>query len=255
MYHDVVPPGDWAASGFPGAGADIYKLERDDFARHLAAIKVARPSAPPTLVPGSPLPAPTCPLYLTFDDGGVSAFTEIAPLLEQYGWRGHFFITTDRIGTPGFLTAAQLRELDRSGHLIGSHSCSHPLRISACSWDELRREWIESAHVLSEILGKPVSTASIPGGFYSRRVAEAAELAGIRILFTSEPTTRIAILNRCRILGRYGIWRGMPPAVSGAIAAGRRAPRWKQTAWWEFKKLAKKICGNRYLQLRQRLVR
>ncbi len=255
MYHDVVPPGDFSSSGFPGIGADIYKLEHDDFASHLAAIQAARAGAPPALVSGPQPLAPPWPLYLTFDDGGASAIAEIAPLLEQHGWRGHFFVTTGRIGTPGFLSAAQVRELDRRGHVIGSHSCSHPPRISACSWEQLRREWDESVHVLGDILGKSIPAASVPGGFYSRRVAEAAELAGIRVLFTSEPTTSIAILNRCRILGRYGIWRGMPAAVSGAIAAGRRSPRWKQTAWWEFKKLAKKICGNQYLEIRQRLVR
>src|ERR1039458_5638385 len=32
-------------------------------------------------------------------------------LLEDRGWRGHFFITTDRIGTPGFLTESELRDL------------------------------------------------------------------------------------------------------------------------------------------------
>jgi peptidoglycan/xylan/chitin deacetylase (PgdA/CDA1 family) len=254
MYHDVVPPGGWASSGFPGAGADIYKLERDDFARHLAAIRAARPNAPPALASDPSPSASACPLYLTFDDGGSSALTEIAPLLEQYGWRGHFFVTTGRIGAPGFLTAAGIRELDR-GHTIGSHSCSHPPRISACSWDEIRREWTESVRVLAELLGKPIPTASVPGGFFSRRVAEAAALAGIEILFTSEPTTRIATLDHCRILGRYGIWRGMPPAVSGQIAAGRRAPRWKQTAWWKCKKAAKALGGAAYLKLRARLIR
>ena len=38
MYHDVVENGDFASSGFPGEGARVYKLRREDFERHLDAI-------------------------------------------------------------------------------------------------------------------------------------------------------------------------------------------------------------------------
>ena len=69
---------------------------------------------------------------ITFDDGGVSALQTTADLLEKYGWRGVFFVTTDRIGTPTFLNADHVRELHRRGHVIGSHSCSHPERMSCC---------------------------------------------------------------------------------------------------------------------------
>ena len=31
MYHDVVEDGDFASSGFPGEGAHVYKLRRQDF--------------------------------------------------------------------------------------------------------------------------------------------------------------------------------------------------------------------------------
>jgi hypothetical protein len=36
-----------------------------------------------------------------------------------------------------------------------------------------------------------MDTASVPGGYYSDRVAETAAAAGIRILFNSEPTTKV----------------------------------------------------------------
>ena len=115
MYHDVIEKGDYDASGFPGAHARIYKLEKSTFELHLEAIKRARSVR-------------RCEGWhdhclLTFDDGGVSALSQVAPLLERNGWRGHFFVATDWIGRPGFLTADQIRDLDRRGHLIGSHSC------------------------------------------------------------------------------------------------------------------------------------
>ena len=51
-------------------------------------------------------------------------------MLERYGWPGYFFVATDWIGRPGFLNAAQFRELDSRGHVIGSHSCSYPERMA-----------------------------------------------------------------------------------------------------------------------------
>src|SRR4051794_23293605 len=102
MYHDVVENGDFESSGFPGEVAHVYKLRRDDFTRHLDAIAAA--GAPVLTVrdlKGSPV-------LLTFDDGGVSFHHPIADLLEGRGWRGHFFITTDRIGSRGFLSEAEL---------------------------------------------------------------------------------------------------------------------------------------------------
>src|ERR1035438_7697935 len=138
MYHDVVEDGDFESSGFPGEGAHVYKLRREDFERHLDAIARA------TTAVGTVCTLVGRPVLITFDDGGVSSLHPIADLLESHGWRGHFFITTDRIGTPGFLTEAQLRELHRRGHIVGSHSRSHPTRMAALSRADLDGEWRES---------------------------------------------------------------------------------------------------------------
>jgi peptidoglycan/xylan/chitin deacetylase (PgdA/CDA1 family) len=246
MYHDVIDS-DVASSGFTGAGADIYKLDRLEFAGHLDSIR-----RPPDVI-GREQRSRT-PLFLTFDDGGVSAHTHIAPMLEERGWRGHFFVTTDRIGQPGFLDASQIRDLSERGHVIGSHSCSHPPRISACSPAELRREWTDSVAALASIVNRDVTVASVPGGFYSAAVGRAAAAAGIQVLFTSEPTTRVGRIGECLLLGRYGIWRGMPPSTSGAIAAGALVPRLRQAAWWSVKKAAKSLPGDPYAKLRRTLL-
>src|SRR5205823_11855730 len=99
---------------------------------------------------------------LTFDDGGASAITTIAPMLEEFGWRGHFFITTDYIDAPGFLTREQIRELHRRGHVIGSHSCSHRGRMSSQPAERLVREWGISKEILSGLLGEEVTTGAVP---------------------------------------------------------------------------------------------
>ena len=250
MYHDVVEAGAWDSSGFPGDGAAVYKLEHAEFGRHLdaiaaAGVRVCRATEP--LVDGSAM--------LTFDDGGVSAHLLAAEMLEQHGWAGHFFVTTDRIGTAAFLSREQIQDLRRRGHVIGSHSCSHPARMAQCTREELQREWRESTRVLEDILGEPVPVASVPGGYYSRLVGETAAEAGIRVLFNSEPTAAVSRAGECVLLGRYFIQRGMPAGISGAFAAGRFGPRWKQSAYWEIKKVAKAVGGKAYLSVRERLLK
>jgi peptidoglycan/xylan/chitin deacetylase (PgdA/CDA1 family) len=251
MYHDVVEHAAHPTSGFGSADAALYKLEPEEFARHLAAIKAvvaARPSLVTELVTGKVGEAK--PWMLTFDDGGASSYTPIADSLETLGWRAHFFITTDYIGAPGFMNRAQIRDLQRRGHVIGSHSCSHPLRFAARPWQELQREWRESVQVLSDLLQEPVPIASIPGGQYSRQVAEAAAAAGIKALFTSEPTTACAEVKGCFVLGRYAMQRWTAATVAAAIVSGQFAPRFKQWLWWETKKSVKALGGDYYLKLR-----
>src|SRR6185503_4643500 len=191
---------------------------------------------------------------LTFDDGGIGAVEHTAGLLEAQGWRGHFFITTDYIGQPGFLGTEHIRALHARGHVIGSHSCSHPARMALCSWEEMLKEWSQSVQVLSDILGAPVRTASVPGGYFSNRVADAAARAGIRALFTSEPTTRVWSRDGCRIFGRYSIQQGVAAETAGAIAGGRRGPRLRQSVYWTFKKVLKTVGGRHWLRLRQALL-
>ena len=81
----------------------------------------------------------TLPFLLTFDDGGKSAVTRVAGLLEKYGWHGHFFVTAGQINRKGLLNTEQIRRLRREGHVIGSHSFSHPVRMSHCSKEEIER--------------------------------------------------------------------------------------------------------------------
>ena len=81
MYHDVVENGDFDSSGFPGEGANVYKLRREDFECHLEAISAAVPPATVTTI-SPPQHAVTPEVFLTFDDGGVSSANPIADLLE-----------------------------------------------------------------------------------------------------------------------------------------------------------------------------
>jgi peptidoglycan/xylan/chitin deacetylase (PgdA/CDA1 family) len=253
LYHDVVPSGGLNSSGFPDADAAIYKLTRPEFERHIGAIAREAQSSQMFLLNSGQQQIPPKALLFTFDDGGVSSML-IADLLEAQGWRGHFFITTDYIGRTGFLTASQIRELRSRGHVIGSHSCSHPARISHCTPAELHHEWRQSTQILSNCLGERVVLGSVPGGFYTRRVAEAAQDARIEVLFTSEPTSRLELIRDCLIVGRYSIQRGTSANTAARIARGDPGPRLRQHLSWTTKKVLKRLGGQYYIAFRKKLL-
>ena len=252
LYHDVTQRGQAASSGFNSSDADIYKLETGDFERHLEAIEATR-NLPETtvweLLKGASV-RDRVPVFLSFDDGGASA-PATADLLERRGWKGHFFITTDFIGSPEFVTAGDIRELRTRGHVVGSHSCSHPRRISYLSDDELRMEWEKSVAALQEILGEKVETASVPGGFYSNRVGEFASRAGIRALFNSEPTVRISNINGCAVIGRFGLQHDSPAELAAQFARRDASTLMRQAAYWNAKKLIKAAGGEQWLAFRK----
>jgi peptidoglycan/xylan/chitin deacetylase (PgdA/CDA1 family) len=239
MYHDVVAPGFEDASGFPGRDASSYKVTVDRFRAHLEAILVRRPPA------GLPV--------FTFDDGGAGA-SKAADMLEATGRRGYFFVTANYIGTRGFVGAAAIRDLDRRGHVIGSHSCSHPLRIGHCPPGQLRDEWNRSHHVISAILGRAITVASVPGGDFRPSVAEFASAAGFTDLFTSEPTTSSQKAFGLTLHGRFTIRSWTTARTAAALSAGDYLPCARQALVWKVKKLGKQLGGERYLRFRRLLL-
>lgn len=254
LYHDVIEEDDWDSSGFPGSAAAKYKLARQDFEAHVSAAAKAHPSRAVTAYDVVSENFSGAPLLVTFDDGGSSAISPVADLLEARGWRAHFFITVNQIGKRGFMSAAQVRELHQRGHVIGSHSLSHPTRMASCDDETLANEWTKSVEALAQLIGEQVDTASVPGGYYSRRVAEAAAAAHIKILFNSEPTTKIVRVRDCLVFGRFTVVRGMPSRVSAQLASADRTTLSRQWIFWNLKKIAKRGAGTHYLTARRYLL-
>ncbi|MCP4508511.1 MAG: polysaccharide deacetylase family protein [Fuerstiella sp.] len=184
LLHDVTD--DFSSSGFQQPTAQRYKHSVAQFVQYLddvelTGLPVVTPQAAHS-VSGRPV------VTFTFDDGGASA-PVAAELLEERGWRGVFFVTTDLLNRPGFMSSLQVQNLRRRGHVIGSHSCSHPDVFRSLSRRQMAEEWIRSRDVLQQLLGEPIHTASIPGGDCSNATIEEASAAGLTQIFTSEQIT------------------------------------------------------------------
>jgi peptidoglycan/xylan/chitin deacetylase (PgdA/CDA1 family) len=186
--------------------------------RHLDEIAAA--GLTPELVSAFDLSAPGRRLLLTFDDGGRSA-VDIGDALARRGWRAHFFIVTARIGTRGFVDAAGIRHLDACGHLIGSHSHTHPDIFSGLTAARMRDEWETSRDILAQILCAPCVAASIPGGDLSPSAIATAGMAGMGYVLTSEPWLEPRRIHGVWAVGRASMKAGMTPSTVRALVEFR----------------------------------
>lgn len=248
-YHDVFedqPVQDDGGRSHPKR----YALSRAKFRQHLESIPLDSPVM--TTDRARDLQN-LIPVFLTFDDGALGSYTCVAEELEKNNWRGHFFIVSTWIGKSGFMDAQQIRELRSRGHVIGSHSCSHPERMSKLAWADLVKEWKESCAVIADVLGEKVTVASVPNGYYSKEVAQSAAEAGLEILFNSAPTQAATLVDGCLVLGRYSIQTGDAPGLTGALTT-QRWPRWRQKVLWDVKEAAKIAGGPAYLAVRTMLL-
>jgi peptidoglycan/xylan/chitin deacetylase (PgdA/CDA1 family) len=128
---------------------------------------------------------PSRAVVLTFDDGYESNYSLAWPILRRHHLKATIFVApqpdeyTRRLvqGIDGFLSEAQMRELDRGGVAIESHTLTHCV-LSELDDPAARRELGESKRRLEEILGRPVRHLAIPRSGHSLRIRRLAREAG-----------------------------------------------------------------------------
>lgn len=125
------------------------------------------------------------PVILTFDDGWENQYTYAFPLLKKYHMTATFYVFADPIGKKKhFLTWNQLREMDEAGMVIASHTLSHPY-LQNLSADELKKEIVESKHILETELAKPILHFASPFGYTSPEIIEIIKDAGYKTARTT----------------------------------------------------------------------
>lgn len=243
MYHCVYNARP-EESGFQNSTASIYKLSSIQFEAQVKAIS--------NYLEMHSLPKST--VEFTFDDGGVSFFTVIKPILDKYNFKGVFFVTTKYIGRHGFMTSDQIKCLAKAGHVVGSHSHSHPERMDVLSKSELDEEWKMSRDILSKILNSNIETASIPNGYSSCAVIESMRKFGYKKIYTSKPSTKILEKNNVSIIGRYAITCNMSTDFVLKIVSSPKI-RLKIKIRNTILNIAKTLLGNLYLTIRKEILK
>ena len=182
LYHELRPRG----------SAYSYVVDTEAFEEHLDLYVGLRQSRDSELWP-----------EVTFDDGHISNYEFALPRLVARGLTARFFITAGWTGQrPGYMGWTELRAMVAAGQQIGGHGWSHTL-LPHCDQQQLDMELRKTRLTLEEKLGVAVTTMSLPGGRYNRRVLAACREAGYTQVYTSEP--RAELISSEEIVGRLNI--------------------------------------------------
>jgi peptidoglycan/xylan/chitin deacetylase (PgdA/CDA1 family) len=186
MYHRI---GDGAVAGREPL-EETYAVPAAAFAGHLEVI--ASGAASPVAfeaVAGAALEGRALPdraVALTFDDGNASDYTEAFPALLRLGLKAAFFLSPALVGSPGYLTWAEAREMAAAGMTLGAHGFDHRL-LSSLDDAELRRDLREARRLMEARLGRPPLFLSLPGGEGGGRAVAAALEEGFLLVAGSSP--------------------------------------------------------------------
>jgi len=154
---------------------------------------------------------------VTFDDGYHSILENALPILREKKIPVTLFVPTNSLGTrPGWitnerhrdaaerlLTSDELRFVQQTGGLIGSHSVSHR-PLTELSRTEALAELTESRQALEKILGRNVDSFALPYGAANADVLRLAAEAGYQRVFLSEPVNSRAGIDG-PVYGRIGV--------------------------------------------------
>jgi peptidoglycan/xylan/chitin deacetylase (PgdA/CDA1 family) len=188
----------------PRSSLDSYRRQLAFYARHfdgVGASDLERLLAEGRWDKGKP------GLVLTFDDGLRNHYDVAAPLLEELGFVGWFFVPLQFIDTPVPQQAAfarshhiqasdprppdgriatnweELRDLVRRGHVVGCHTRTHHRLSADTPPEQLDDEIVTVKADLEARLGRSVTHFCWVGGeerSYSRAAAERIRAAGYR---------------------------------------------------------------------------
>jgi len=215
MYHELEVPGRKLVQSEPGYVRYILPIEtfrnqmqwlKDSGFRGLSVSEAVRyPEGPKVCI--------------TFDDGCETDLIAAAPVLRGFGFGATFYLTAGFLGTPGYQSAGQVRELDALGFEIGCHSMTHPY-LSDLSDAELVREIVDAKLQIQQMTGHAIEHFSCPGGRYDRRTLETARRAGFRTVANSEFHANSASTSPYQ-LGRVAMLRELTLEEFGATCQGR----------------------------------
>jgi len=127
---------------------------------------------------------PEKPIMITFDDGYLDNYTNAYPIMKKYGYTGTIFIVSNLVGEdPRFVNWEQVKEMQQSGFIFGSHTVNH-ISLTSLSKEEITNELTQSRDTIAQKLGKPPEYFAYPTGTYNPEIEDMVRGAGYKAAFT-----------------------------------------------------------------------
>lgn len=238
MYHELEVPGRPLCQ--TEAGYVRYILSAADFRAQMQSVKDAGWQGV-SVSEALRFPS-TRGVTITFDDGCETDLLVAAPILQEFGFRATFYVTSGWVGTRGYMTAQQLRELGSLGFEVGCHSMTHPY-LPDLDDSKLHEEIAGAKIRLEQILERGVEHFSCPGGRCDRRVKDVAREAGYRTVTTSQ-THANSQTSDPFALGRVAVMRDTGLKTFSAWCRGRGL--WRLTLRDSLRHGAMRMLGNSF---------
>ncbi len=200
LYHEVTD--DYSESGFQNKDNLPYIHTVKEFTENVNLVQ--KENSKVKLIQDINIQENESCVLFTFDDGGISAMRS-SQILEQNGYRGHYFITTHYVDQHLFLSKTHILDLVKNNHCVGSHSHTHPMIFRSLSYKKMLEEWRISKEILEDIIGKEILCCSIPGGDVDAKTYDSAIEAGYRFIFNSEPDSSVYEKDNSYIIGRFSV--------------------------------------------------
>ena len=122
-------------------------------------------------------------VLLTFDDGFLDNFSVAYPILQRFGVKAMFMISTELVGKNNagtqnmdYMTADQIIQLFRDGNEICSHTATHHRMSALDSPEILQYEIVQSKQWLEDLLQYPIDIFCWVGGEENTYTAEASHV-------------------------------------------------------------------------------
>lgn len=150
-------------------------------------------------------------IVLTFDDGYEDAYTNVFPVLKQFGFTGTFFIITARpdANDPAYMSWSQIKEMSNAGMSMEPHTKDH-VDLRQRDHDFLIYQMKGSIESLAAYTGHAPRMFDYPVGHYDAATLQVARELGVWIGVSTangdlQTTSGRLHLPRLRIAGNMSV--------------------------------------------------
>lgn len=156
-------------------------------------------------------PVPVKSVVLTFDDGYVDNYTNAFPVLKEFGLKGTVFMITDLVDKyPAYLNSEQLKEMDKYGFDVESHTVNHDPPLNELTYDQQLQTIKDSKAFLEKTLNKKVNFFAYPYGKWNENSIKALKECGYSMAVTTageiaNKSNGIFTLDRTYISANYNL--------------------------------------------------
>lgn len=126
---------------------------------------------------------PVKPVLLTFDDCTEDFYSNVYPILKQYGMKATQFAVSDWIDTPGHMTAEQLKTVMANGIDVQNHTADHS-DLNKLSHDRKYSIINDATAKIVSFTGKTTLFCAYPYGNYDADTILVLKALGFKAGFT-----------------------------------------------------------------------